>query len=66
MEELYTCEKCLRSLKEGQFYTHKDGTKTSLCKKCLTLHVDAFDPETFLWILEKMDIPYVPRRMEYN
>ena len=35
-----------------------------LCKKCLTLHIDNFDPETFLWILEDMDLPYIPE--EWN
>jgi hypothetical protein len=45
---------------EGQFYTYKDGRKTELCKKCLTMHIDARDSATFLWLLEKMDVPYVP------
>lgn len=45
---------------EGQFYTYKDGRKTELCKKCLTAHIDNFNPETFTWILEKLDFPYVP------
>ena len=35
-----------------------------LCKKCLTLHIDNFNPETFLWILEDMDLPYIPE--EWN
>ena len=54
------CEKCGKSMDEGQFYTYKDGRKTELCKKCLTMHVNAYEPETFLWLLEKMDVPYVP------
>ena len=54
------CEKEKKWLKEGDFYTYKDGSKTEMCKKCLTLHIDNFDPETFLWLLEKMDVPYVP------
>ena len=45
---------------EGQFYTYKDGRKTELCKKCLTMHLNAYEPETFLWLLEKMNVPYVP------
>jgi len=31
-----------------------------MCKDCLTMHVDNFNPETFTWILEKADFPYVP------
>ena len=58
------CEKCGKTMDEKQFYTYKDGKKTELCKKCLTLHVDNFNPDTFLWLLEKMDVPYVPE--EWN
>ena len=54
-----TCNKCGKTMDETSFYTYKDGTKTELCKKCLTMHVDNFDPETFLWLLEKMDVPYI-------
>lgn len=58
------CEKCGKSMDEGQFYTYKDGRKTELCKKCLTMHIDNFNPDTFTWILEKMDVPYIPE--EWN
>ena len=56
----YFCEKCHKTMNENQFFTYKDGTKTELCKKCLTMHIDNFDPSTYLWLLEKMDVPYVP------
>ena len=49
---------------EKNFYTYKDGRKTELCKKCLTMHIDNFNPETFLWALEMMDVPYLPE--EWN
>jgi hypothetical protein len=29
------------------------------CKKCITRHVDNWDPRTFLWILEEIDVPYI-------
>lgn len=58
------CEKCGKTMDENNFYTYKDGTKTELCKKCLTMHIDNFDPETFLWLLQKMDVPYIPE--EWN
>ena len=60
----YVCEKCGKSMDEANFYTYKDGTKTELCKKCLTMHIDNFDPDTYLWLLEKMDVPYIPE--EWN
>ena len=54
------CEKCGRARNEGDFYTYKDGRKTELCKDCLTMHIDNFNPDTYLWLLEKMDVPYIP------
>ena len=55
------CLKCGKTMDEAtQFYTYKNGDKTSMCKKCLTMHIDNKDPETFLWILKDMDVPYVP------
>lgn len=49
-----------------EFYTShrldrypKDG-KMSECKKCLTRHVDNWDPSTYVWILEEIDVPYLP------
>ena len=56
----YFCDKCNKSMDEKQFYTYKDGRKTEMCKQCLTMHIDNFNPDTFLWLLEKMDVPYVP------
>ena len=55
----YTCGKCNKSMDEKNFYQYKDGTKTEFCKKCFTMHIDNFNPETFLWALEKMDVPYI-------
>jgi hypothetical protein len=46
-------------MKDVNFYSYRDGRKTELCKACLTMHVDAFNPDTFLWLLEKMDVPYI-------
>ena len=45
---------------DTNFYTYKDGTKCELCKACLTLHINNFEPDTFLWLLEKFDVPYIP------
>lgn len=54
-----TCEKCTRNIDEDNFYQLKDGQKMRLCKKCYTMHMDAFDPQTFLWALKECDIPYI-------
>ena len=58
------CEKCHKTMSEDNFYTLKDGTKAPLCKKCLTMHIDNFDEETYLWVLQMLDLPYVP--IEWN
>ena len=47
-------------MNDVQFYSYKDGSKCEICKNCLTMHVNNFEPDTYLWILEKMDVPYVP------
>ena len=47
-------------MNEDNFYTYKNGEKTEWCKKCLTMHIDNFDETTYLWLLEKMDVPYLP------
>lgn len=59
------CQKCGKMMDEDtQFYTYKNGEKTEMCKKCLTMHIDNFDESTFLWLLEKMDVPYVPEEWD--
>ena len=45
---------------DTNYYTYKDGTKAELCKGCLTMHINNWEPDTFLWLLEKFDVPYMP------
>jgi hypothetical protein len=59
MAELLFCEKCRKTMAETNFYTYKSGQKCELCKPCVTMHINNFDPETFLWLLEKFDVPYI-------
>ena len=54
------CEKCKRQMEDTNFYTYRDGTKHKYCKACLTMHIDNFNPSTFLYILEDMDVPWLP------
>ena len=65
MAEKYYCKNC-NSTKDGDnFYLsnnlekYPEG-KVDLCKKCMTLHVDNWDPSTYLWILQEVDVPYIP------
>ena len=59
------CKKCGKTMDDKEFYTSKniakyppDG-KLDMCKKCLTMHVDNWNPDTYMWILEETDVPYV-------
>nr|DAX90157.1 MAG TPA: hypothetical protein [Caudoviricetes sp.] len=56
------CEKEGRWLKTDNFYTYRDGSHPKMCKSCLTMHIDNFNEETFLWLFQEneFDIPYVP------
>lgn len=60
IDEKFTCQKCGKTMAADNFYLYKSGDHTELCKKCLTLHIDNYDPNTFLWLLQKMDVPYLP------
>lgn len=53
------CSKCGRSKRETEFFKMKTGERCSLCKSCLTMYIDNRKPETFLWILEMFDVPYI-------
>lgn len=58
------CSKCRKTMAAVNFYTFKNGEKSDLCKSCETLHIDNYDPSTFVWLLQKYDVPYVPE--EWN
>ena len=66
----YYCEKCNRTLNEKDFYSshnlqkYPNDGKLNMCKKCLTMHVDNWNPDTYLWILQEIDVPYIPE--EWN
>ena len=53
------CSKCRKTMGQDNFYTYKDGSKCELCKACLTMHINNWEPDTFLWLLEKFDVPYI-------
>lgn len=57
-----TCIKCGRKLDEREFYNYKQKERYPICKDCLTMYVDNRKPDTFLWILEKFDVPYVEKK----
>ena len=69
MAESFYCEKCNRTMNADQFYGSNNADKypegkLHKCKKCTTMHVDNFNPDSYLWILQECDVPYVPE--EWN
>lgn len=69
-ENTYYCEKCHKTMNGDQFYAsnnlekYPNEGKLPQCKKCITMHVDNWNPETYLWILQEIDVPYIPE--EWN
>lgn len=65
MADSYYCEKCNRTMAADQFYgsnnleKYPEG-KLKQCKKCISMHVDNFNSDTYLWILQECDVPYIP------
>ena len=67
-EQMY-CEKCNKTMNVDQFYQSNNTEKypqkyLHQCKKCITMHVDNWNPDTYLWILQEVDVPYIPE--EWN
>ena len=69
-KKMYYCEKCKRTMGENEFYSsnnlekYPNDGKLRQCKKCITMHVDNWNPDTYLWILQEIDVPYIPE--EWN
>ena len=65
MADSYYCSKCNRTMGAEQFYgsnnlvKYPEG-KLNQCKKCTSMHVDNFNADSYLWILQECDVPYVP------
>lgn len=68
--EMYYCEKCHKTMRASEFYSsnnlekYPNDGKFTMCKKCLTMHVDNWNPDTYLWILQEADVPYVPKEWQ--
>ena len=66
MDNTYYCEKCNKTMNADQFYSsnnlekYPNEGKLNQCKKCITMHVDNWNPDTYLWILQEIDVPYIP------
>ena len=68
-KELIFCDKCKKTMRADDFYGSNNlekypNGKLNQCKKCITMHVDNWNPDTFLWILQECDVPWIPE--EWN
>lgn len=68
-KQQYYCKRCNQTMRAEQFYgsnnleKYPEG-KLDLCKKCITAHIDNWNPDTYVWILQECDVPYVPKEWE--
>ena len=63
--DTYFCNTCKRTMRADEFYGSNNlekypNGKLNTCKKCITMRVDNWDPETFVWILQECDVPWIP------
>lgn len=81
MKKLYRCDCCHQTMNSDNFYKSNNLEKYGdndgylhICKKCLTMHLDPWDPYTFAkrkpeepdkpCLLEEIDVPWIPN--EWN
>ena len=63
---LYYCERCHKTKPEKDFYgsnnliKYPNNGKLTQCKQCISMHIDNWNPDTYLWILQECDVPYIP------
>ena len=64
VKEKKYCPTCRKTMALTSFYSSHDldkfpDGKLRECKKCRTMFIDNFNPDTYLPILEECDVPYV-------
>lgn len=64
------CEKCRKTMDESNFYISKNKEKyppegkLNICKKCFTMHVNNWEPSTYMNLLQEIDVPYIPQEWD--
>lgn len=69
VDGLRFCETCHKTKKIADFYQSNNLEKypdrvMNMCKSCMTMLVDNYDPKTYLWILQEADVPYIPEEWD--
>lgn len=64
------CKTCGKTMADEQFYTSKNlekypnNGKLDICKNCITMHIDNWNPDTYTWILKEIDVPYIKEKWD--
>ena len=64
-KETKYCIRCSKVLKIDEYYRSNNLEKypdghLDMCKSCCTAHIDNWDPDTYMSLLEEIDVPWVP------
>lgn len=60
MAEKLFCPRCSKEKAPINFFKLRDNKGYfEMCKECTCAHIDNFNTDTFMWILEKADVPWV-------
>lgn len=58
--EVLRCKQCGKEQGILSFYRYgRSENRFPICKQCLIEQLDIHNPDTFLWILKELDVPFV-------
>ena len=57
-----TCPKCGRTLEEIKFFSYRDDRKKKypICKDCVKMYIDDYNPDTFVKYIKEFNDPWSP------
>lgn len=57
-----TCPKCGRTLEEIKFFSYRDDRKKKypICKDCIKMYIDDYNPDTFVKYIKEFNDPWSP------
>lgn len=57
-----TCPKCGRTMEEIKFFSYRDNRKKKypICKDCIKMYIDDYNPDTFVKYIKEFNDPWSP------
>ena len=57
-----TCPKCGRTMEEIKFFSYRDDRKKKypICKDCIKMYIDDYNPDTFVKYIKEFNDPWSP------